>query len=170
MYLFNLSFVEKPFFGVNKFYKFKNFENKLNDDEIIIYNFHPSIYFFNKKHEEYSSKKIFHINNIDNTTLIKYADVVITDYSSSVSEAMLLNKPIMFLMENFLTYDRGFIIDKKEFPSIIIESSNISEILNKIRQTNSPNRNVYYTKYRNNIVYKNSLTNIKSFLEELIND
>jgi CDP-glycerol glycerophosphotransferase len=62
------------------------------------------------------------------TSLIRYADVVITDYSSLFTEALLLHKPIIgfwFDYDSYMRAQRGFYYDlPRIFPSPICADFN----------------------------------------------
>lgn len=66
----------------------------------------------------------------DMQELLYDADVLITDYSSSMFDFMLSKKPIIMYVPDRQTYSRGFYLDIEELPFIII--NNNSEISAKL--------------------------------------
>ena len=68
----------------------------------------------------------------DMQELLYYADVLITDYSSSMFDFMLSKKPIIMYVPDRQTYSRGFYLDIEELPFIIINSN--SEINDRLSE------------------------------------
>lgn len=79
----------------------------LGDDYVILFRNHPFI----KKQNYFTNKKIIDISyekSIDD--ILPCIDLLITDYSSIIFDAILLHKPVVFYIPDFEEYknDRGF--------------------------------------------------------------
>ena len=94
--------------------------NDLADDEVFVIGRHPVMKkpFFK---EFYSRIKDY---TVDPTPeLLAVADVVVTDYSSVIFDASLLNKPMVFYCPDYGNYERDFYLDyDKELPGKIVTS------------------------------------------------
>lgn len=69
---------------------------------------HPAI-----KHDILDKRytNIVEINDVPTSTLIKMADILITDYSSMAFDYSLLNRPMAYFSYDQEEYDRGFFVD-----------------------------------------------------------
>ena len=166
IYYIAFSFEEKPFYVANIFYDFKKIEKFLDDNEVIIYNIHPNIIRDKPNDEYYSSSKIIYVKNLDRCELLPYINLFVTDYSSCISEAILLNKPCLVLIENYINYDRGFIYKKKEFPLNLLISKNPKKIVKSFRRISNENPN--YNHLYENLVFKNAKKNITKYLLKIL--
>ncbi len=94
----------------------------LADDEVFVIGRHPVMKkpFFK---EFYSRIKDY---TVDPTPeLLAVADVVVTDYSSVIFDASLLNKPMVFYCPDYGSYERDFYLDyDKDLPGEIVTSGN----------------------------------------------
>ncbi len=91
----------------------------LDDDEIFIISRHPVMKkpFF--KYAFYSRIKDYTFE--ETSALISIANVVITDYSSIIFDASLLDIPMVFYCPDYDTYERDFYLDyEKDLPGEII--------------------------------------------------
>ena len=95
--------------------------NDLDDDEVFIIGRHPVMKkpFFN---EFYSRVKDY---TVDPTPeLLAVADVVVTDYSSVIFDAALMNKPLVFYCPDYGSYERDFYLNYDEdLPGETVTSS-----------------------------------------------
>ncbi len=95
--------------------------NDLADDEVFVIGRHPVMKkpFFK---DFYSRIKDY---TVDPTPeLLAVADVVVTDYSSVIFDASLLDKPMVFYCPDYGSYERDFYLDyDKELPGEIVTSS-----------------------------------------------
>lgn len=87
---------------------------RLGDDYVILFRNHP----FVKRQKDLTSKNIIDIScekNIDD--ILPCIDLLITDYSSIIFDAMLLHKPVIFYVPDLEEYkeDRGFYYDFEDY-------------------------------------------------------
>lgn len=166
IYFISFSFEEKPKFCANIFFNLKKLSKSLNSDELILYNFHPSLYHYKRIHNVYSDNNIKHVDNKTCSTeeLSLICSVLITDYSSTITEAIILNKPILFLIENTLAYDRGFIRKTINFPAKIISTKNPYKIISSIRNSLIEPPNKFYIDDKNKILITKSNKKIVEYL------
>lgn len=68
---------------------------------------------------------VFHVSNISNANIIlRYTDLLITDYSSIWIDFLLLDKPIIIFAQDYKQYNQqpGFVLDyKQQIPVSLIE-------------------------------------------------
>lgn len=104
---------------------------KLSDDEVFIVSRHPVM-------KEPFFKDAFYSRVKDYTSdptpeLISVADVIITDYSSIIFDASLMNKSMLFYCPDYGNYERDFYLDyDNDLPGEII--SEFSELLPALRR------------------------------------
>ncbi len=103
-------------------------EELLNEDILLIVKLHPSVMEFFKElivNEEFSNIK-FHPTQGDIYPIIKYVDVLITDYSSIAYDFLLLDRPIIFFDYDRELYEKnmgGFLFDYDEYsPGINVKT------------------------------------------------
>ncbi len=93
-------------------------EKKLKDNNINLYiALHPKLFYISR--EIKSTGNIHFIHNSDLYPLLKYFDLLVTDYSSIFVDFLLYNKPIVFYAYDYQDYtsNEGFLIDyQKETP------------------------------------------------------
>lgn len=105
----------------------------LADDEVFIISRHPVM-----KKEFF--KSIFYSRVKDYTfepspDLLAIADVVITDYSSIIFDASLINIPLVFYCPDYDTYEREFYLNfEEDLPGEIVK--NCDKLLSSIRAAN----------------------------------
>ena len=91
----------------------------LDDDEVFIVGRHPVM-----KKEFFSTHIYSRVKDYtfeSTTELLSVADVVITDYSSVIFDAALLNRPLVFYCPDYDTNERDFYLDyEKDLPGEII--------------------------------------------------
>lgn len=110
----------------------------LDDDEIFIISRHPVLKkpFF--KNAFYSRIKDYTFE--ETSALLSIADVVITDYSSIIFDASLLDIPMVFYCPDYDEYERDFYLDfEKDLPGEIIYED--SKLLGSLR---SAGNNQYF--------------------------
>lgn len=105
----------------------------LADDEVFVIGRHPVMKkpFFK---EFYSRIKDY---TLDPTPeLLAVADVVVTDYSSVIFDASLLNKPMLFYCPDYGSYERDFYLDyDKDLPGETVTSGD--KLLEALREAKS---------------------------------
>lgn len=108
--------------------------DELADDEVFIVGRHPVMKKDFFAGQFYSRVKDYTFEAT--SELLAIADVVITDYSSVIFDAALLDKPIVFYCPDHDTYERDFYLNyDKDLPGKIVLKS--SELLEKIRNAHS---------------------------------
>lgn len=80
----------------------------LNEDEILVIKRHPLMK-YDLLCREYSN--IIDLTDEDTLELTALADCLVTDYSSVIFEAVLLNIPVCFYVPDLKEYERGFYLD-----------------------------------------------------------
>ena len=148
---------------------------KLNDelkkeDILLIVKFHPHVMEFFKEliiNEEFSNIR-FHPTQGDIYPIIKYVDVLITDYSSIAYDFLLLDRPIIFFDYDRELYEKnmgGFLFDYEEYsPGIKVRYGN--ELVSTIKNNDTfHSRREAILKMFFNKSYKNSSDKIRVYLE-----
>lgn len=106
----------------------------LADDEIFVISRHPLSTQELLGGKFYSRVKDY--TKDPTNELLSLADVVITDYSSIIFDASLLNKPMVFYCSDFGEFEPDFYLDyEKELPGEIVKSS--ENLLDAIRRADS---------------------------------
>jgi CDP-ribitol ribitolphosphotransferase len=102
----------------------------LGDEWTIFIKFHPKFPMENIPENAYCYNMTYY-NDISDLYLV--ADLLITDYSSTVVEYVLLDKPVLFFAYDLPSYDRGFYFDYESvMPGKVAHSSRqLLEILQK---------------------------------------
>ena len=117
--------------------------NKLNKklqeiNSLFIIKLHPFVLeFYKHTYKELFSNIVFHNANGDIYPLLKYVDVLVSDYSSIVYDFLLLNKPIIFYNYDIDEYKKNvsLLFDYNEFsPGIKVETQD--ELENSFLQEN----------------------------------
>lgn len=114
--------------------------DKYNMDEwVVIVRLHPNL-MGSISSQEFSKK---FPNTIDGSTypdmqeLLCAADMLITDYSSSMFDYMFTNKPCIIYASDIATYDRGFYLSIRDLPFPIAENNKeLKEVLTNMKQYN----------------------------------
>ncbi len=111
-------------------------DQKLSDDELFIIHRHPVMTEEFLKGRFYDRIKDYTYE--PTSTLLCIADIIITDYSSVIFDAALLNLPTVFYCPDFDTYERDFYLKYPEdLPGPVIYSSN--ELMDTVRSVmNNP--------------------------------
>ena len=153
IYLFGPTFRTDNGIYLNKFnLNWDEVSSLLNDNEIMIISLHPHIKNQIKTVPITASvdiptthKNIIFINDFTTFELTTICDVFITDYSSAIFEAMLLNKDVALFAEDVETYNRGFYFDYyQEGPCSPYTASEAKDFINYIRkQTGNHNTEKY---------------------------
>lgn len=106
--------------------------DELSDDEVFIIGRHPVMKKEFFKDAFYSRLKDYTFE--PTPLLLAVADVVITDYSSVIFDASLLDKPVLFYCPDYDSYEREFYLDyEKDLPGEMIKDS--ESLLLKARET-----------------------------------
>ncbi|MFC6401791.1 CDP-glycerol glycerophosphotransferase family protein [Mammaliicoccus sciuri] len=117
----------------------------------ILLKVHPFIYKYAKKHTEL--KQYLIDDNIDTNEILSIVDILVTDYSSIFFDFLVTNKPILFYVPDFKTYDlnRGLYLDANSLPGPSVDKldqlidtiNNIEEVFKKY----ITKYNKYYEKF-----------------------
>lgn len=134
--------------------RLNNFLKKFS--AIFLIKFHPIIK-LEKNLQKYSN--IFFVSpNTDIYPLLKYVDILVTDYSSIYFDFLLLDKPIIFFpydFEKYISKDRELYFNYNDFTPGM-KANNFKELLKKIELTLT-NKNDEYKEFRKrikNLVFK----------------
>lgn len=109
----------------------KAFENKTNDNWKIIIRFHPNESYLQEK-INYNDKILDGSKYDDMNKLLMDSDVLITDYSSSLFDSLLIKKTVFLYVPDleYYTKKRGSYININELPYSISKSE--KQLLNNI--------------------------------------
>lgn len=147
--------------------------NKLNKrlqeiNSLFIIKLHPFVLeFYKHTYKELFSNIVFHNANGDIYPLLKYVDVLVSDYSSIVYDFLLLNKPIIFYNYDIDEYKKNVLLlfDYNEFsPGIKVETQD--ELENSFLQENlyfkqrEKIKNLFFDKIAQNICSKNVINKL----------
>ena len=147
--------------------------NKLNKklqeiNSLFIIKLHPFVLeFYKHTYKELFSNIVFHNANGDIYPLLKYVDVLVSDYSSIVYDFLLLNKPIIFYNYDIDEYKKNvsLLFDYNEFsPGIKVETQD--ELENSFLQENlyfkqrEKIKNLFFDKIAQNICSKNVINKL----------
>lgn len=103
----------------------------LSDDEVFVIRRHP-LMDYSLLNNRYNN--IYDLTNESTLELTAASDVIITDYSSVIYDACLLNVPMMFYCPDFKEYERGFYLKfPEDLPGELITDS--KDLLATARQT-----------------------------------
>ncbi len=118
------------YFDINKVYK------SLNDNDILIIKNHPFVKEQFEITEEQSKKIIDLTSYTDINELFLITDLLITDYSSSIFEYALLDRPTIFYVPDIDDYkeSRDFYYDFSEYTYGDV-CKNIDELVDSIKHT-----------------------------------
>lgn len=146
----------------------------LKGDEIILYKLHPSIPKKNTNFQEIKNK-ILNFSQYEDLMISCDFQSILTDYSSSFFEAMMLDFNLCFYRNYFVENERNLYIKYESLPGTIIDESiieNEQEIENQIIEAlrNKIKKDNYYDFYRYNVSSCALETNsrIKNFLTKLL--
>lgn len=148
---------------------FKKLSNLLNDDEVIVFKLHP----FVKKHQTnfFEIKdKIIDLSNYEDILLSCPFESILTDYSSIIFEAMLLNINLNFFRNKEAEKERELYIDYLKLPGNIIDQLEKQESVEEKILLNLRNKYKDVHNYQNflnkniNLNSKNIIKNINDFL------
>lgn len=149
---------------------FDSLNDKLKQlNTIFIVKLHPFILEFYSKIEEKTYSNIFFHNAFgDIYPLLKYIDILVSDYSSIVYDFLLLNKPIIFYNYDIYEYKKNvsLLFDYDEF-SPGIKVKNQDELENSFfkkdeyREKREEIKNLFFDKIAQNESSKNIIDKIK---------
>lgn len=159
--------------------KIFNWEERLNTDDLNEYLKTQDIHLIINLHQKYRDNNIKRnysnievIPNQDIYPLMKYFDLLITDYSSIFADFLLFDKPLIFFADDLENYkkEEGLLKDYKNFApgKIVTEKEDlpmaITEIMNGIDDYKEIRR-IRLKEYKGDIE-KNSSQKIVGFLKE----
>lgn len=149
---------------------FDSLNDKLKQlNTIFIVKLHPFILEFYSKIEEKTYSNIFFHNAFgDIYPLLKYIDILVSDYSSIVYDFLLLNKPIIFYNYDIDEYKKNvsLLFDYDEFsPGIKVknqdELENSFSKKDEYREKREEIKNLFFDKIAQNESSKNIIDKIK---------
>ncbi len=107
------------------------YERKYQQEVVILLRLHPNIAKYASE-LKLSSSVIDASNYSDMQELLVYSDILITDYSSSMFDMMLINKPVYLYTNDLAAYqqERGFYFDLSKLP--FLQATNHRELLSQI--------------------------------------
>ena len=120
---------------------FQELADSLRDDEVLITKLHPRLLENSGVTGNLSGilntqNKIINLSDYNAASLILASDVVISDYSSLIFEAVLAQKPLICYAEDIDRYehDRGFGLEyRDEMPCPIVEEPSAQVLLDALR-------------------------------------
>ena len=124
------AYYPKEYFNLDKIY------NNLKNDEVLIIKNHPFVKENFKITEEQKDKIIDLTLYKEINELLLITDLLITDYSSTIFEYALLDRPIIFYVPDIDEYKetRDFYYDFEEYTYGSV-CKNLNELIDEIRQT-----------------------------------
>lgn len=133
IYLYCPTFREKD--GVKSVYnpaiEWAAFSDAMAEDEVLIIRRHP-IMDYKLTDGEYPN--IIDLSDESTLALTAACDVIITDYSSVIYDACILNVPTVFYCPDYKEYERGFYLEFPDgLPGELVTSS--ENLLEEIRKT-----------------------------------
>ena len=133
-------------------YKWDRISELLLEDEVLLVKWHPCLKNFNSDVLPDLSKysNIIDVTDSDLSEVLLSASVLLTDYSSCIFYAALINLPIGILATDLDSYssNRGFFIDyRSEAPCEVFEGTDERKLLEYIRSRRSDTDE--YQKFRN---------------------
>ncbi len=109
----------------------KKLSDTMSEDEVFIIRRHPLMDY---RFENGEYPNIVDLSNDSTLELTAASDVIITDYSSVIYDAVLLGVPAVFYCPDYKKYERGFYLDFPDgLPGEMV--TNASELLDCIRKT-----------------------------------
>lgn len=90
----------------NPMLEWKDVSQQLGTETVLLIKNHPNMKYDLLKGQKFDN--IFNVKDEDTSRLMIVCDVMITDYSSVIFEAALLNKPTVFYCPDFESYERDF--------------------------------------------------------------
>jgi len=116
---------------------FSKIAEYLNQDEVLLVKMHPALNENGGKHNvSFLDEKIINVTHLDINELLFVCDVLVSDYSGVIFDAVLLNKPIFIYAEDIDIYEqeRGFVIDYRNIiPFPILEKPDEQKFVSLLR-------------------------------------
>ncbi|WP_445363938.1 CDP-glycerol glycerophosphotransferase family protein [Microbulbifer sp. ANSA003] len=116
---------------------FSKIASRLQEDEVFLVKLHPSIFNYNGYHNiDFVAGKVIDARDCSIDQLLAVSDAVISDYSSIIFDAVLMNKKMVLYAEDIDLYDldRGLSYDYRGLaPCPIMESPDELKLLNFLR-------------------------------------
>ncbi|MBO5859658.1 MAG: CDP-glycerol glycerophosphotransferase family protein [Clostridia bacterium] len=134
IYLFAPTFREKGRQRIeyNPQIDWDSLSKELADDEIFVIRRHPIMNYSLTDNKEYNN--IIDLSQDSTLALTAVSDVLITDYSSVIYDACLLDVPTVFYCPDYKEYNRGFYLKfPDDLPGEMVTSG--AELLSAIRRT-----------------------------------
>lgn len=147
-------------------YNFDLLTKQLGKDELFLVKWHPCLKeFASEKLPDFSSyQNIMDVTDDDLVELMSLADVCLTDYSSCVFYASVMNVPIGIISTDVSEYqeNRGFYINlRTEMPCEVFEQTDVNLLLSYIRSRS--NATEQYAKFR-----KTHVSGVRADVAELL--
>lgn len=124
----------------------EEFNKKFSKEYVMLIRLHPNV-FIKSTQLNFNSSNVFNASFYpDMQELLVAADILITDYSSSMFDFMLTRKPCFIYASDIKEYsdDRGFYFDLDKLPFVISTSTD-----EMIKNINMFDRDVYFKKLDN---------------------
>lgn len=143
--------VEPNYRVMSPSYDFEQLSKQLSADELFLVKWHPCLKDFasDKLPDVSSYKNIFDVTEDDLVELLSLTSVCLTDYSSCVFYASVMNIPVGIISTDVDEYqgNRGFYINlRTEMPCEVFEQTDVGLLLNYIRTRS--NKIEQYVKFR----------------------
>ena len=120
---------------------FDAIESLLKEDEILLIKYHPVIYLHQKEECDFSRyRKIINTTEYESIyDLLCAADTFMTDYSSAMHYALLMDKPICYLITDWEQYSKqqGILLEKDSLPGPVCTNNNPGEFINAHRNASA---------------------------------
>lgn len=126
-------------------YDWDKVSDQLKDDEVILVKWHPCLKFFSPEvlPDLSKYKNIIDVTDYDLSEVLLSSSVLLTDYSSVIFYAAVIDMPIGILATDLDSYaaNRGFFIDyRSEAPCEVFEETDAARLLVYIRSRRSDTR------------------------------
>lgn len=126
IYGFFPTFQEKKF-GIYWNINFKKLASFLKNDEIIVFKLHPSVPMSNTDFYEIKDK-IINLSDIDDLIYLCQFESIITDYSSIIFEAMILDINLVFFRNKKVEQERDLWTNYEDLPGNILNFNTSKKI------------------------------------------
>ena len=158
---------EEKYNNVFNYLNLEEFNRVLGDEYVLALRLHPKIKDFYKDDISAIGQYIDVSSYESEQELILISDMLITDYSSIMTEYVALNKPVVFFtydLDSYLSNERGFYYDFKEtVPGPIVFTS--SELIDVIKNNKFDKSKISeFLKTQFNVIDGNSSKRIVDFL------
>lgn len=147
----------------------KALKNRFGSDFVILMKLHPNLSHLNFKKYENAVDVTTHVDPFE---LIGAADVVISDYSGIIFEAIVSRKPLFLIAKDFKSYiegDRGFMVDPERLPTAFCESD--EELISCIENFDKEEYDKKCSEFEKYVGYSDGLNGaerIADYIEEFL--